>query len=83
VSSDNAWTATPWMYGAKVAIKGIEQAPKWVLELLPSPEERAAGHAETEAALAAIRQGDRSRVATLDELLADLDAAEDPGAQAV
>jgi hypothetical protein len=55
----------------------IEQAPRWVRELLPSPEEQAASHAEAEAALEAVRRGDRSQVMTFEELFAWLDAADE------
>jgi hypothetical protein len=66
----------------------IEEAPQWVRDLLPSPEERAAQRAEAVAALDAIRRGDRSRIVTLEQLLRemgtlDVDAAkDDPGPQA-
>ncbi len=38
----------------------IEQAPAWVRGLLPSGEQRDALNAEAEAALEAVRRGDRS-----------------------
>jgi len=60
----------------------IEQAPQWVRDLLPSPDELAAGHAEAQAALEAVRRGDRSQVMTAEQLDAWLSSLEDTDAQA-
>jgi hypothetical protein len=60
--------------------RSIDQAPAWVRDLLPSSEEQAASHAEAQAALDAVRRGDRSRVVSFEVLLAEL---EEPGAEAV
>jgi hypothetical protein len=60
----------------------IEQAPAWVRELFPSPEELAALHAKGEAELAAYRRGEPSRVMTFGQLFREMDAGEQ-GAQAV
>jgi hypothetical protein len=60
--------------------RSIDEAPQWVCDLLPSREERAASHAEAQAALEAVRRGDRSRVVSFEVLIAQL---EEPGAEAV
>jgi hypothetical protein len=83
---DNGGVAVYQVAWEVAVVQGIEQAPAWVRDLLPSPEEQAASHAEAQAALDAIRRGDRSGVVTVEQHLAELealDAAEDPGAEAV
>jgi hypothetical protein len=61
----------------------IEQAPAWVRELLPPADVQAASHAEAQAALDAVRSGDRSQVVSFEALSAWLDSLEEPGAEAV
>jgi hypothetical protein len=52
----------------------IEQAPEWVRALMSPPEELAAMRAEARVEIAKWKRGEPSRVMTLEELLAWLDA---------
>jgi hypothetical protein len=63
--------------------RSIEQAPAWVRELLPQADVQAASHDQAQAALNAVRNGDRSQVVSFEALAAWLDSLEEPGAEAV
>jgi hypothetical protein len=52
----------------------ISTAPQWVRDSMPSPAQQAASHAEAQAALDAVRRGDRSQVMTAEQLGAWLDS---------
>ncbi len=59
----------------------IEDGPQWERDLLRKHRSRLlASHAEAQAALDAVRRGDRARVVSFEVLLAQL---EEPGAEAV
>jgi hypothetical protein len=53
--------------------RDIEEAPAWVRDLLPPADVQAASHAEAQAALEAVRAGDRSRVVSFEQIIARLD----------